>query len=75
MDKAPFKLEQWFSGVSVFLILFDGILNELASEGVFELSRDNGKAIQEDRYVQRVLILLAIFELSNYGEPVLTIQL
>ena len=47
MNQTPFELEQRLSGVTIFLVLFDGIFNELAGEGVFQLGGDNGNAVKK----------------------------
>ena len=66
--------EQRLARVAVVAVLPDRILDILAVERVLELGREDGDAVQEEREVEALLVLLAEAELADHREQVGRVQ-
>ena len=66
--------EERLARVAVLPVLADGVLDVLTVERVLELGREDGDAVQEEREVEALLVLLAEAELADDGEEVGRVQ-
>ena len=66
--------EQGLPGVPVRLVLSDGVLDILSGQGVLELGREDGNAVEEEGEVEAALILFAVVQLPNYREQIALIK-
>ena len=74
MRQAPPELEQRLRRIAIQPILFHGVLDRLALEWILEFRREQGQPVQEDRRVQALFVLRAVFELADDGELVAEIK-
>ena len=75
MDETALEGQQRLAlGEPVLLVLLLGVLQHLTRERVFQLDRDDGQAVEEERHVDGVLVLLAVFELAHEAETVALIE-
>ena len=70
---APEGEERLF-GVARGAVLVNGVLHRLAGERVLQLGRKEGQAVQKDRQVQAVLVLLAVLKLAHYRKLITFVQ-
>ena len=66
--------EERLAGVAVLAVLADGVADILAVEGVLELGREDGDAVEEEREVKALLVVLAEAELPHDREEVGGVQ-
>src|SRR5690606_37725976 len=68
-------LRQRLLWITIQPILLNGILDGLPFERVLQLPREQRQAVQENRHVQALFVLLAELELANDGELVGQVEL
>ena len=74
VDKTAAKLEELLTGVSVALVLLDGIIHRLFRQAVLQLEGGDWQAVDEQAQVQGKLGLVpAVVELPSHAEPVLPV--
>ena len=74
VDEATAKLKELLAGVSVALVLLDGVIHRLLGQAVLQLEGGDGQAVDEQAQVQGKLGLVqAVAELSRHAEAVLPV--
>ncbi len=69
------KLEELLAGVSVALVLLDGVSHRLLRQAVLELEGGDRQAVDEQAQIQGKLALIpAVAELARHAEPVQPIE-
>ncbi len=61
-------------GEPVLLVLLLGVLQHLTRERILQLDRDDGQTVEEERHIDGVLVLLAVFELAHDAETIALIE-
>ena len=74
VGQAPPVAEQRFPRVAVRPVLANGVLDRLARQRVLELRREDGDAVEEDRQVEALVVLLAVVQLPRHEEEVALVQ-
>ncbi len=74
MSQAAAKLEELLAGMSVALVLLDGVIYRLLGQVVLQLEGGDGQAIDEQAQIQGKLGLIpAVAELPRHAEAVLSV--
>ena len=74
VGQAAAQLKELLTGVSVALVLLDGIIHRLLRQAVLQLEGGDGQAVDEQAQVQGKLGLIpAVVELPRHAEAVLLV--
>ena len=74
VGQAAAQLEELFNGVSVALVLLDGVIHRLLRQAVLQLEGGDGQAVDEQAQVQGKLgVIAAVVELPRHAEAVLPV--